>query len=43
MLSGEIDSASLYMGGDLTIEGTLQDAMAFGEVLGMMREELEDL
>ena len=40
MLGGEVDATSLYMGGDLSIEGNLQDAMAFGEVLGMMREEL---
>ena len=43
MLSGEVDATSLYMSGDLIIEGNVQDAMAFGEVLGMMREELEDL
>ena len=43
LLSGEVDGTSAYMSGDLTIEGNLQDAIAFGEVLGMMREELEDL
>jgi len=43
MLSGEVDATSLYMGGDLTIEGNLQDAIAFGEVLNIMQEELEDM
>ena len=41
MFRGEADSTSLYMSGDITIEGNLQDAMAFGEVLGIMQEELE--
>jgi hypothetical protein len=31
------------MGGDLTIDGNLQDAIAFGEVLSIMQEELEDM
>jgi putative sterol carrier protein len=43
MLSGEVDATSLYMGGDLTIDGNLQDAIAFGEVLSIMQEELEDM
>ena len=43
MLSGEVDATSLYMGGDLAIEGNLQDAIAFGEVLNIMQEELEDM
>ena len=43
MLSGEVDATSLYMGGDLTIDGNLQDAIAFGEVLNIMQEELEDM
>ena len=29
MLSGELDATSLYMGGDLAIDGNLQDAIAF--------------
>jgi hypothetical protein len=41
MFRGEADSTSLYMSGELTIEGNLQDAMAFGEVLGLMQEELQ--
>lgn len=43
MLSGEVEATSLYMGGDLTIDGNLQDAIAFGEVLSIMQEELEDM
>lgn len=43
MLSGEVEATSLYMGGDLTIDGNLQDAIAFGEVLNIMQEELEDM
>ena len=43
MLSGEVDATSLYMGGDLSIDGNLQDAIAFGEVLNIMQEELEDM
>ncbi|MFX0029687.1 MAG: SCP2 sterol-binding domain-containing protein [Candidatus Hermodarchaeota archaeon] len=36
--SGEIDSTSAYMSGDLVIEGNLQDAIAYGEVLGLAME-----
>ena len=43
MLSGEVDATSLYMGGDLKIDGNLQDAIAFGEVLNIMQEELEEM
>jgi hypothetical protein len=43
MFRGEADSTSLYMSGELTVDGNLQDAMAFGEVLGLMQEALEDL
>ena len=43
MFSGEADATSLYMSGELTIDGNLQDAIAFGEVLGLMQEALEDL
>lgn len=41
--SGEIDSTSAYMSGDLSVEGNLQDAMAYGEILDMIRFFLEDL
>ena len=37
--SGETDSTSAYMSGDLQIEGNLQDAIAYGEILGMAMEE----
>lgn len=41
--SGEIDATSAYMSGDLAIEGNLQDAIAYGEILSMFQEFLEDL
>ncbi|TFF87982.1 MAG: SCP2 sterol-binding domain-containing protein [Promethearchaeota archaeon] len=31
MLYGEVDATSAYMAGDITVEGNLQDAMAFQE------------
>jgi putative sterol carrier protein len=37
--SGEIDSTSAYMSGDLVIEGNLQDAIAYGEILSIAMEE----
>jgi putative sterol carrier protein len=37
--SGEIDSTSAYMSGDLVIDGNLQDAIAYGEILGIAMEE----
>ncbi len=37
--SGEIESTSAYMSGDLVIEGNLQDAIAYGEVVGLAMEE----
>ena len=36
--SGELESTSAYMSGDLVIEGNLQDAIAYGEVLGLAQE-----
>jgi putative sterol carrier protein len=36
--SGELDSTSAYMSGDLVIEGNLQDAIAYGEILGIAME-----
>ncbi|MHA1933343.1 MAG: SCP2 sterol-binding domain-containing protein [Promethearchaeota archaeon] len=41
--SGEIDSTSAYMSGDLVIEGNLQDAIAYGEILGLAMELGADL
>jgi len=43
MLSGEVDSTSAYMAGDLVIEGSLQDAMVFGEIASLAGEVIEDL
>ncbi|MFW9878016.1 MAG: SCP2 sterol-binding domain-containing protein [Candidatus Thorarchaeota archaeon] len=37
--SGELDSTSAYMAGDLTIEGNLQDAISYGQILAMIMEE----
>jgi len=37
--SGELDSTSAYMSGDLVIEGNLQDAIAYGEIVGLATEE----
>jgi putative sterol carrier protein len=37
--SGEIDSTSAYMSGDLVIDGNLQDAIAYGEILAIAMEE----
>ena len=42
ILSREVDATSAYMGGDLTIEGSLQDAMAFGEIAELAGEYLEE-
>ena len=39
MSSGELDSTSAYMSGDLQIEGNLQDAIAYGEIMAMAMEE----
>jgi putative sterol carrier protein len=41
--SQEIDSTSAYMSGDLVIEGNLQDAIAYGEILGLAMELGADL
>ncbi len=43
MLTGEIDSTSAYMAGDITVEGNLQDAMAFQELNELVMEAYEDL
>jgi len=37
--SGELDSTSAYMSGDLVIDGNLQDAIAYGEIIGIAMEE----
>jgi putative sterol carrier protein len=40
--SGELESTSAYMSGDLIIEGNLQDAIAFGEIQSIAMEEGAD-
>jgi putative sterol carrier protein len=42
ILSRQVDATSAYMGGDLQIEGSLQDAMAFSEIAELAMEYLED-
>ena len=42
MFGGEADATSLYMSGELTIDGNLQDAIAFGEILSLVAEEFEE-
>jgi len=41
--SGTLDSTSAYMSGDLKIEGNLQDAIAYGEVIAIALESFADL
>ncbi len=43
MGSGEIDGTSAYMSGDLQIDGNLQDAIAYGEINGMVSDVLKEL
>lgn len=43
MMQGDIESTSAYMAGDLTIEGNLQDAIAYGEFLSLAMETARDL
>ena len=43
MMQGDIDSTSAYMAGDLKIEGSLQDSMAYGEFLSIAMELAQDL
>ncbi len=43
MGAGEIDSTSAYMSGDLQIDGNLQDAIAYGEINGLVGEVLKEL
>ena len=42
LASGELDSTSAYMSGDLVIDGNLQDAIAYGEILAMAMEHFGD-
>lgn len=41
--SGEIDPTSAYMSEELSIEGNLQGAMVYGEILEMVRGFIDDL
>jgi putative sterol carrier protein len=41
--SGDLDATSAYMAGDLSIEGNLQDAIAYGEILDLFRDIMEEL
>jgi len=43
MLFGEVDATSAYMAGDITVEGNLQDAMAFQEIIELALEAYDDL
>jgi len=43
LLYGQIDATSAYMAGDITVEGNLQDAMAFQEIIELCTEAFEDL
>jgi putative sterol carrier protein len=43
MMQGDIDSTSAYMAGDLTIEGSLQDSMSYGEFLRLAMELSREL
>jgi len=39
LVTGDIDSTSAYMSGDLVIDGNLQDAIAYGEIMGIVGDE----
>ncbi|MFW9877572.1 MAG: SCP2 sterol-binding domain-containing protein [Candidatus Thorarchaeota archaeon] len=41
--SGELDSTSAYMSGDLQIEGNLQDAIAYGDLNSLVSDTLREL
>ncbi len=43
ILMGEVDATSAYMAGDITVEGNLQDAMVFQEILEIALEAFEGL
>jgi putative sterol carrier protein len=42
MLFGEVDATSAYMAGDITVEGNLQDAMSFQEIIELALEAFEE-
>ncbi len=41
--SGQMESTSAYMSGELQIDGDIQAAITYGDLNGIMREILEDL
>ena len=43
MRTGEVEGTSAYMSGDLKIEGNLQDAIAYGEIISVASDILEDM
>jgi len=43
LIYGQTDATSAYMAGDITVEGNLQDAMAFQEIIELCTEAFEDL
>ncbi len=43
VLTGELDAASTYMAGDITVVGNLQEAMSFVNILEIAMESFEDL
>lgn len=43
MMQGDIDSTNAYMSGDLTIEGNLQDAIAYGQFISLAMETSREL
>ncbi len=43
IVMGEVDATSAYMAGDITVDGNLQDAMAFQEIIELSLEAYEDL
>lgn len=43
ILFGEIDLTSAYMAGDIEVEGNLQDAMAFQEIIELALEAFNDI
>ncbi|TXT62463.1 MAG: SCP-2 sterol transfer family protein [Promethearchaeota archaeon] len=40
--TGDLDATSAYMAGDLEIEGNLQDAITYGQILDLIREVIEE-
>ncbi len=43
MFSGQLSSTDAYLSGNLKIDGNMEDALKFGSITDITREELEDL